>query len=242
MFGSEVTAQLRTLAHEIAESKGAIILYDEMATLAPGCAEPRSRPASTGRRSPAILVVPALVSARSSRMPTRSAHAIWAYCPMRCPAIKPAEETGMAYAEILSNPDIKALYVMGANPARHLAQKQLPSNIEFLIVQDILLTETAQQADVVLPAVTFAEKDGSMTNVDHHVQAIRHALRPLPGAKADWEILVDMAQSLGHKWNYSSPQDVLLEIAASNAFYSGLTWDALGKQGVRTQEQEVARA
>jgi NADH-quinone oxidoreductase subunit G len=114
--------------------------------------------------------------------------------------------------------------------------------LEFLVVQDILLTETARQADVVLPATTFAEKDGSMTNVDHHVQAIRQALRPLLGAKADWEILVALANRLGQKWNYNSPQEVLLEIADTNPFYAGLTWEALGAQGVRTQEQEVAHA
>ena len=77
-----------------------------------------------------------------------------------------------------------------------------------------------------------------MTNVDHHVQAILHALRPLPGAKADWEILTALANNMGHKWNYTSPQEVLLEIAATNPFYAGLTWESLGAQGVRTQEQE----
>jgi NADH-quinone oxidoreductase subunit G len=143
---------------------------------------------------------------------------------------------------MLSSPQIKALYVMGANPARHLGQEKLPSTIEFLVVQDIMLTETAQQADVVLPAVTFAEKNGSMTNVDHHVQAIWHALRPLPGAKADWEILVELAEQLGQTWSYESPEDVLLEIAAENPFYAGLTWEGLRPHGVRTQEQEVARA
>ena len=119
---------------------------------------------------------------------------------------------------------------------------ELPPNLEFLVVQDITLTETARQADVVLPAVTFAEKDGSMTNVDHHVQAVRRALRPLPGAKADWEILTSLAGHLGQKWTYNGPQDVLKEIAASNPFYSGLTWEELGAQGVRTREQEVAHA
>ena len=82
-----------------------------------------------------------------------------------------------------------------------------------------------------------------MTNVDHHVQAIRRALRPLPGAKADWEILVGLARYLGTRWDYANPQDILLEIAASNPFYAGLTWEDLGKQGVRNiEEQEVARA
>src|SRR5437879_7911815 len=110
---------------------------------------------------------------------------------------------------MLSSPYIKALYVMGANPLRHV--EQLPSNLEFIVVQDILLTETAQQADVVLPAVTFAEKEGSMTNVDHHVQAIRRALRPLPGARPDWEILIELASHFGQQWNYDSPRDILSE-------------------------------
>ena len=110
-------------------------------------------------------------------------------------------------------------------------------------MQDIILTETAKQADVVLPAVTFAEKDGSMTNVDHHIQAIRRALRPLPGAKADWEILTGLARYAGVQWDYSRPQDVLLEIADNNPFYAGLIWEDLGQQGIRNiEEQEVARA
>src|SRR6266516_4281493 len=142
---------------------------------------------------------------------------------------------------MLNSPDIKALYVMGANPARHLAGT-LPGSLEFLIVQDIVLTETAQQADVVLPAVTFAEKEGSMTNIDHHVQAIRRALRPLPGAKADWEILVELAQRLGQAWTYDHPGEILLEMANSNPLYAGITWEDLGQQGMRIQEQEVAHA
>ena len=81
-----------------------------------------------------------------------------------------------------------------------------------------------------------------MTNLDHHVQAIRSALRPLPGAKADWEILTLLAQALGHNWSYNDPQEILQEIAESNPFYAGLNWDDLGLQGIRiTQEQEVAR-
>jgi NADH-quinone oxidoreductase subunit G len=130
---------------------------------------------------------------------------------------------------------------MGANPARHLEQYRL-RELEFLIVQDITLTATAQQADVVLPAVTFAEKDGSMTNLDHHVQANRRALRPLPGAKADWEIILEIGKHLGRKWSYASPQEVLLEIAAGNPLYAGLDWEELGKSGVRAQEQEVTYA
>jgi NADH-quinone oxidoreductase subunit G len=235
LLGADATMQLRDIAHEIANSQGAIILYDEMATLAPDCkdlAEDLQTLAYvTGNAGhPGAGVGPLVEDANS--LGARDMGLL----PDALPGYKAVAEKGLSYNEMLSSPDIRALYVMGANPARHV--EQLPSNLGFLVVQDIILTETAQQADVVLPAVTFAEKDGSMTNVDHHVQAIRRALRPLPGAKADWEILIALAKHLGHKWTYSSPQEILLEIAATNPLYAGLSWEGLGAQGVRTQEQE----
>jgi NADH-quinone oxidoreductase subunit G len=241
-FGLELTAQLQLLANEIVGAKGAIILYDEMATLDPGCEDLAGDlqalavlTKNIGR--PGAGVGPLFEDANS--LGARDMGVL----PDALPGYQPTTEIGMPYAEILTNPQIKALYVMGANPVRHLADKELSAALEFLIVQDIILTDTAKQADVVLPAVTFAEKDGSMTNVDHHVQAIRRALRPLPGAKADWEILAGVARYLGARWDYAKPQDILLEIAENNPFYTGLTWEDLGQQGVRNiEEQEVARA
>ncbi len=241
-LGLEVTAQLQLLANEIVSAKGAIILYDEMATLAPGCedlaADLQALAVITNNIGrPGAGVGPLFEDANS--LGARDMGVL----PDSLPGYQEAPTAGMTYNEILTNPQIKVLHVMGANPARHLPEKELPSTLEFVIVQDTILTETAKQADVVLPAVTFAEKDGSMTNVDHHVQAIRRALRPLPGAKADWEILTGLARYSGAQWNYARPQDILLEIAESNPFYAGLTWEDLGKQGVRNiEEQEVARA
>ena len=237
-FDPETTAQLQHLADEIAHAKGAIILYDEMATLDPGCedlaTDLQALTVVTGNIDrPGAGVGPLFKDANS--LGARDMGLL----PDVLPGYQAAAETGMPYAEMLSSPQIKALYVMGANPARHVSD--FPPK-DFLIVQDIVLTETAQQADVVLPAVTFAEKEGSMTNIDHHVQAIRRALRPLPGARADWEILVELARRLGQSWSYSSPRAVLQEIAANNPFYAGLSWEDLGLQGVHIQEQEVARA
>ncbi len=263
-FGLETTTQLQHLAGTIRGSGGAIILYDEMATLAPGCED-------LAEDLQALAYVTGNIGHTGAGVGPlfEDANSLGArdmgVLPDALPDYRPAPEKGLAYNEMLSSPDIKALYVMGANPARHLAGRPqgvplhytlqtspenvgvppagtLAPNLEFLVVQDIMLTETARQANVVLPAATFAEKDGSMTNVDHHVQAIRRALRPLLGAKADWEILVALANRLGQKWNYNSPQEVLLEIADTNPFYAGLTWEALGAHGVRTQEQEVAHA
>ena len=246
VFGLEAMTRLQHLAHEITGAKGAIILYDEMATLDPRCEDLAADlqalafiTHNIGR--PGAGVGPLFEDANS--LGARDMGLL----PDALPGYVEAAEKGLPYAEMLSSPEIRALYVMGANPVRHVAQ--LPPDLEFLVVQDILLTETAQEADVVLPAVTFAEKDGSMTNLDHHVQAIRHALRPLPGAKADWEILTALANRLGHKWNYTSPQEVLLEIAGgksggllTNPFYTGLTWEDLSSRRVRTQEREIAHA
>lgn len=241
VFGLEATSQLQHLADEIVAARGAIILYDEMATRNSNCedlaADLQALAVLTNNIDrPGAGVGPLFEDANS--LGARDMGLL----PDALPGYQMPSQVGMLYEEILSSSQIKALYVMGANPVRHLAKPELPSSLEFTLVQDILLTETAQRADVVLPAVTFAEKNGSMTNVDHHVQAIRHALRPLPGARADWEILIELAQSMGHAWDYDSPSDIFLEIADKNPFYAGLTWEDLGAQGVRTQEQEIAHA
>jgi len=244
-FGKDVTAQLQQLADAIVSAgtsaKGAVILYDEMATLDANCED-----------LAADLQALAFVTDNIGRAGAgvgplfEDANSLGArdmgLLPDALPGYRPAPEVGLSYNEMLSSPQLKALYVMGANPARHLEKGELPKTLDFVVVQDIILTETAQQADVVLPAVTFAEKDGSMTNVDHHVQAIRRALRPLPGARADWEILIELANRLGQSWHYLNPGDIFWEIADNNPFYAGLTLEDLGKQGVRTQEQEVAHA
>ncbi len=240
-FGAKLTLQLQQLADELAGARGAVILYDEMATYEPGgsslAADLHALAALTGNVGrPGSGVGPLFEDANS--LGARDMGLL----PDSLPGYEPAQEKGLNYAEILSDPQVKALYVVGANPARHLQSGQLPSHLELVIVQDVLPTETVQQADVVLPAVTFAEKSGSMTNVDHHVQAVRRALRPLPGAKADWEILIAVARQLGANWSYAGPREIFQEIAADNPFYANLTLEGLGTQGVRTQEQEVAHA
>jgi NADH-quinone oxidoreductase subunit G len=215
-----------------------VILYDEMATLAPDCAD-------LAKDLQALALVTDNIERPGSGVGPlfEDSNSLGArdmgLLPDALPGYQPAQEQGLAYADMLKSSDIRALLVMGANPLRH---GELPPNLEFLVVQDITLTETASRADVVLPAVTFAEKDGSMTNVDHHVQAVRRALRPLPGSKADWEILIALANHLGQKWSYNGPRDVLKEIAANNPFYRGLTWEDLGAQSVRTFEQEEVEA
>jgi NADH-quinone oxidoreductase subunit G len=239
-FGARATNGLYELVDEITAAKGAVILYDEMATREAGAGDLASDIQTLAVLTnnvdlPGAGVGPLFEDANS--LGARDMGLL----PDALPGYQPTKHVGLAYDKIVSDPSIKALLIMGANPARHLEGGRMPASVEFTVVQELLLTETAQQADVVLPAVSFAEKEGSMTNVDHHVQAIRAALRPLPGAKADWEILVLLAQALGQEWSYADAQEILQEIAETNPFYAGLNWDDLGLQGIRiTQEQEVA--
>jgi predicted molibdopterin-dependent oxidoreductase YjgC len=129
---------------------------------------------------------------------------------------------------------VKALYVMGANPARHLTDASALSGLEFLVVQALTLNETAQQADVVLPAQSYAEKEGTFTNTERCVQAVRQAMRPLVGPRADWQILTALGQRLGQDCHYASPRAILDELASVVPIYSRLSWDVVSKsQGIR---------
>ena len=141
---------------------------------------------------------------------------------------------GLDYDAIL-NGSLKALYVMGADPLRSATPEQRTrlAATEFLVVQDLFLTETAQAANVVLPAVAYTEKDGSFTNTDRSVQVIRKAMLELPGARADWAILTGRARRLGLDWGYQSPAEVLAEIGRVVPLYAGATRRTLGLAGAR---------
>jgi formate dehydrogenase major subunit len=122
---------------------------------------------------------------------------------------------------------------MGANPAKRATPEQLAAleALDFLVVQDLFLTETAKRAQVVLPAVAYTEKDGTFTNTERRVQVVRQAMLPLPYAKADWEILMGVARALGLGWSYLSPAQVLSEIGRSVPLYAGVSRRALGETG-----------
>ena len=126
---------------------------------------------------------------------------------------------------------IKAIYIMGENPmlsdpdVNHVAQAL--EKLDFLVVQDIFLTETAELADVVLPAASFAEKDGTFTNTERRVQRVRKAVEPPAAARGDWDILCDLAGRMGHEMSYDSTSDIQDEIAALSPIYGGITYDRL---------------
>jgi predicted molibdopterin-dependent oxidoreductase YjgC len=100
-------------------------------------------------------------------------------------------------------------------------------------VQDLFLTETAKRATVVLPGLSYGEKDGTFTNLDRRIQVVRKGMTELPGARADWEILTTLARMLGLAWAYLSPADILREIGRVAPIYAGVTRRALGETGLQ---------
>lgn len=142
------------------------------------------------------------------------------------PFAKPGREftsdSGMSAQEMGSK--AKVWYIIGADPA---SQDPKFRNPGFMIVQDLFLTETALKADVVLPAASWAERDGTFTNTERRVQYFARALEPMRNAKADWEIIQDIAKQLGARWQYNAASDVMNEIASQVPSYSGMTYDRL---------------
>jgi formate dehydrogenase alpha subunit len=132
---------------------------------------------------------------------------------------------------------VKALYVMGENPMitdadlHHI--EQAFASLEFLVVQDIFLTETAAKADVVLPAVSFAEKDGTFSNTERRVQRVRAAVAPRGEARADWQILQDLATRMGYKTSYAHPSEIFDEAAALTPSYAGIDYGRLEGEGIQ---------
>jgi formate dehydrogenase major subunit len=131
--------------------------------------------------------------------------------------------------------DIKGMYILGENPflsdpnVAHAREAFL--NLDFLVVQDIFLTETAEGADVVLPATSYFEKTGTYTNTDRRVQLGIQALEAPGEARLDWEILCDVMTRMGYPQHYASVEDIWNEHLGLNDSYEGLTYEHLGGPG-----------
>jgi len=134
---------------------------------------------------------------------------------------------------------IRALYLIGENPAQtepnaHHVEKGL-DRLEFLVSQDLFLNDTSREhADVVLPASSFAEKDGTFTNTERRVQRVRRAV-PCPGqAREDWRIVIDLARALGADWpEYGSAEDVWNEFADLAPNWYGIRYDRIEEVGLQ---------
>jgi formate dehydrogenase major subunit len=144
---------------------------------------------------------------------------------------------GLTITEILSGAetgDIRCLYIMGENPMVSDANlhhvEQALRRCELLIVQDIFLTETAELADVVLPAACYAEKEGTFTNTERRVQRIRAAVDAPGESREDWIILSEIMSRLGYENSFTSPREILEEIAQITPSYGGFSYDRLEKE------------
>jgi formate dehydrogenase alpha subunit len=148
---------------------------------------------------------------------------------------------GLSLVEILDaayRKEIKALYLVGENPAlsdpdaQHV--REALARLEFLIVQDIFLSETAEFAHLVLPAASFAEKDGTFTNTERRVQLVRKAIEPIGDSRPDWWIVCEAARRMGAtNFDYSHPSDIMEEIRKLTPSYGGISCDRLGNEGLQ---------
>jgi formate dehydrogenase major subunit len=130
---------------------------------------------------------------------------------------------------------IKGMYMMGENPFLsdpniNKVRKAL-ANLEFLVVQDIFLTETAEFADVILPAASFPEKEGTYTNTDRRVQLGRKAIEPPGQARPDWQIICEISTRMGYPMRYLSSEEVFRELASLSPNLAGLSYARLGTIG-----------
>jgi predicted molibdopterin-dependent oxidoreductase YjgC len=133
---------------------------------------------------------------------------------------------------------VKALYLVGENPAQtepnaHHVEEGL-DQLEFVVAQDLFLNDSTRgRADVVFPASSFAEKDGTFTNTERRVNRVRKAI-PCPGqAREDWRIVVDLARELGADWQYATAEDVWNEFADLSPNWSGIRYDRLEDVGLQ---------
>jgi formate dehydrogenase major subunit len=147
-------------------------------------------------------------------------------------------EKGLTVTEIVASAlqgGVRGMYMMGENPFLsdpniNKVRKAL-SALEFLVVQDIFLTETSEFADVILPATTFFEKDGTYTNTDRRVQIGRKVLDPPGEAREDWRIVMDLSNRIGLEMDYTSPSEIFDELVSVMPNYAGLRYDNLGSNG-----------
>jgi len=133
--------------------------------------------------------------------------------------------------------NLRALYCMGEDPvitdadANHV-RKGLQA-LDFLVVQEIFMSETAKLADVVLPGASYAEKTGTFSNTERRVQMVNQAIKPLGNARTDGEIICDLATRMGYPFEYKSSEEVMQEIAKLTPIFGGITHARLGTQGLQ---------
>ncbi len=132
--------------------------------------------------------------------------------------------------------EIKAMYIIGENPLvsdadLHHVEDSL-KHLDFLVVQDIFLTETAQFADVVLPSTCFAEKDGTFSNTERRVQRVRKAVESPGETKDDWWITCEIGTRMGFEMKYQNSEEIFEEIRTVTPSYAGITYERINEEGI----------
>ncbi len=151
------------------------------------------------------------------------------------------EAPGLTVIEIMNAAhagDIRAMYIAGENPAMsdpdvtHV--REALARLDFLVSQDIFLTETAMFADVILPAAALAEKAGTVTNTNRQVQMVRPAVAPPGEARPDWQITLDLGRRLGMGWDFAGPEEVFAEMTGVMGSLANITWARLARESAVT--------
>lgn len=151
-------------------------------------------------------------------------------------------EIGLTIIELMnaaSQGKIRGMYIIGENPMvsdpdlNHV--KEALKAVDFLVVQDMFLTETAELADVVLPVASWAEKDGTFTNTERRVQSIHKAIEPPGEARADWEIMCLLADRMGYGdlFRFGSANEIFDELRKVTPQYAGMTYEAIAHDGLQ---------
>lgn len=141
---------------------------------------------------------------------------------------------------LLASNGPRAAFVFGANLARDVpGAAEALRNLDFLVVSELMLTETARLADVILPAASFAEKRGTFTNTEHRVQALAENV-PAPGiARADWDMLTDLSQYFDNPLDYAMPEEVWNDIRRAVPAYANISYGDLGNYGALASAEMV---
>jgi len=138
--------------------------------------------------------------------------------------------------DAMERKDLTSVFVVGENPAQSEADvaraRALLTGLDHLVVLDIHLTRTAELADVVLPgSASWCESDGTVTNSERRVQRVRKALAPPGNARDDVDILLDIADRLGHRWTYSDHEEIWNEVRRLSPMHAGMSWERLERLG-----------
>ncbi len=148
-------------------------------------------------------------------------------------------EVGLTIPEMFkkaNKKEIKAMYIWGENPvlsdpnSNHIRSGL--EKLEFLVVHELFLTETAEYADVVLPAASFAETDGTFTNTERRVQRVRKAIEPLSGL-SNWQVFLSLAERMGFSWPYEDVVEIFDEMASLTPSYAGINYNRINEKGIQ---------